>query len=312
MHDPGPVRIAYLVVSHRNPDQVLRLVRVLGEGPAAQVVVRHDQGGSRLPAAEIERAGALALEVDAGFEWGRWSQLQAMLRLLELTAEAVDPDWLLVLSGQDYPLRPLAEIEAGLASSGFDALLGDARQLEIAGLPEPPQDEFFLRYAYRHYALPRATPRVPGRLRRLAYLRECPPPLPPLLGLRRLKTPFRDGFGCFVSSDWLTLRRPALEALLRAAREQPALVRYYRRTWIPTESFYASVLLNDPSLRVADRNRRFLSFQGPLTPHPDTLTSTDLDRLLASDCDFARKFDSELDAAVLDALDERRHSPSPR
>jgi hypothetical protein len=306
------VAVAYLVVSHRNPEQVLRLVRVLREGPSAEVLVRHDQRGSPLPAAEIEAAGGLALDAGGGFEWGRWSQLQTMLRLLEATADAVDPEWVVVLSGQDYPLRPLAQIAAGLEASGVDAMLGGAWRLETERLPPPPEDEFFLRYAYRHFPAPSWAPRVRGGLRRLAYLRECPPPQPPLLGLRRLSTPFRHGLGCFVSSDWLTLRRPALDALLRAAREHRRLVRHYRRSWIPTESFYATVLCNDASLRVAPDNRRFLSFPHELSPHPETLTGADLDRLGGSDCDFARKFDTEIDAAVLDVLDERRHAASPR
>jgi hypothetical protein len=81
---------------------------------------------------------------------------------------------------------------------------------------------------------------------------------------------------------------------------------------IPSESFFATVLLNDRSLRVARDNRRFVSFEAPLTPHPDTLTTADLDRVLASKCDFARKFDAEVDTEVLDALDDRRRSEIPR
>ena len=53
-----------------------------------------------------------------------------------------------------------------------------------------------------------------------------------------------------------------------------------------------------------------ISFAGPGVPHPDVLTSADLGRLLDSDMDFARKFDQERDAEVLDALDERRRSLS--
>jgi len=56
------VRVAYVVLSHRTPEQVLRLVRALREGPAAEVLVRHDQRRSRLAAAEVEAAGAELIE----------------------------------------------------------------------------------------------------------------------------------------------------------------------------------------------------------------------------------------------------------
>jgi Core-2/I-Branching enzyme len=305
------VRIAYVVLSHRNPDQVLRLVAALKEGPAAEVLVRHDERRSHLDEAELERLGARALHDGIEFEWGGWTQLQLLLSCLACAAE-LDPDWLLVLSGQDYPLRPIDEIEAGLAGSEHDAMLGRAWELDTDRLPGPPADEFFLRYAYRHYLAPAGTPRLPRAVRPLAYLREMPPPLRPRLGVRRASLPFDNGFRCYVSADWLTLNRRALGAVLTAARERRRLMRYYRRAAIPSESYFATVLLNDSSLRVARDDRRFISFAAPLTPHPDTLTGADLDRLLASECYFARKFDVETDAEVLDALDERRRSRSPR
>jgi hypothetical protein len=306
------VRVAYVVVSHRSPDQVLRLVAALKEGPGAEVLVRHDPRGPRLHEDALQRLGARTLHDDIVFEWGGWTQLQLLLHCLGQTAEQLDPDWLLVLSGQDYPLRSMAAIEAGLASCELDAMLGHAWELDMGGLPEPPTDDFFLRYAYRHYPAPAGTPRLPRAIRPLAYLRELPPPLRPKLGLRRMTLPFDQDFRCFVSADWLTLNRKAVAAVLEAARERRDLMRYYRRVAIPSESFFATVLLNDRSLRVAHHNRRFVSFPAPLAPHPDTLTSADLDRLLESDCDFARKFDADVDAEVLDALDERRRSPSPR
>lgn len=83
-------------------------------------------------------------------------------------------------------------------------------------------------------------------------------------------------------------------------------MRHFRRVAVPSESFFASVLLGDPSLAVARDHRRFAAFSRPGVPHPDTLTSADLDRILASGADFARKFDTEIDSGVLDRLDERR------
>jgi Core-2/I-Branching enzyme len=311
VHDPV-VRIAYVVVSHRSPDQVLRLVSALKEGPGAEVLVRHDPRREAFDESALEPLGAHALHDDVDFGWGGWTQLVMLLAALERTAELLDPDWVLVLSGQDYPLRPMAAIEDGLAAERQDALLGQAWELDHRRRPEPPKEEFFLRYAYRHYTAPAGTPHLPRRVRSLAYLRERPGPLRPQLGLRRTRLPFDAGFRCFVSADWLTLNRKALQAVLTAARERRELMRYYRRVAIPSESFFATVLLNDDSLSVARDNGRFVWFESPDAPHPKTLTSADLDRVLASGCDFARKFDMDADPDALDALDERRRSRSPR
>jgi Core-2/I-Branching enzyme len=290
------VTVAYIVLSHRNPEQVLRLVRALGEGPAAKVLVRHDPRGQTLASHDIEAAGGETIEDDIESQWGGWAQLRLILACLREAAARHDPDWSLILSGQDYPLRPLADIEADLAASAADARLGSVREVERRR-PAPGHDEFFLRCRYRHYTRPRAMPALPGPIRRLAYARE----LPPLVGVRRLDPA---PLPLFASADWLTLRRPATRVVL-AASEDRRLMRHFRRVAVPSESFFASVILADPSLIVERDNRRFTSF-APRAPHPDTLTTRDYDRLLASGADFARKFDAALDSHVLDLLDERR------
>jgi hypothetical protein len=300
------VKLAYLVVSHRNPRQVLRLVGALTEGPAAHVFVRHDQRQSRLAAADVEQAGGRLIDDGLPVEWGAWSQLHMLLASLERVAGELDPDWLMLLSGQDYPLRPLAQIEQRLASTGHDAYLRDSWQLQTHGLPPPPADEFFLRYAYFHLPAP-ALRWFPRRLRRAVYYRDRPR----RLGIRLPRLPFGEDLRCWVSSDWPTLDRRALQSVLTTKREERRLMRHYRRTVAPAESFFATALMNDPALRVADDDRRFVRFR-PGAPSPDVLTSTDLAELQSSGADFARKFDTGVDARVLDLLDELRRPESPR
>jgi hypothetical protein len=295
--------VAYVVLSHRNPAQVLRLVRALGEGPAARVLVRHDPRGPRLTPAEIEAAGGEAIEDGIEFSWGGWSQAEVILACVREAASRHDPDWVLILSGQDYPLRPLAEIESRLEADGLDGRLGSVREVERRR-PPPGQDEFFLRCHYRHYTRPRAMPDLPRIIRPLVYARE----LPPLVGLRRVR---RAPLPLFASADWLTLGRRGMAAVLAAADDR-RLTRYFRRVGVPSESFFASVLLADPSLRIERDHRRFAPFSQPGAPHPDLLTSRDYDRLLASGADFARKFDADVDSHVLDLLDEHRRPTSGR
>jgi hypothetical protein len=291
------VKVAYVVLSHRNPEQVLRLVRALREGPAARVLVRHDPRGPRLTTGEIEAAGGEAIEDDIEVRWAGWTYLELILACLREAVARHDPDWALILSGQDYPLRPLADIEAELEASVLDGRVGAVREVERRR-PAAGDDEFFLRCRYRHYTRPRAMPDLPRAMRPLAYVRE----LPPLVGLRRLGTP---PLRFFASADWLTLGRRAIAAVLAAAEDR-RLMGYFRRVAVPSESFFASVLLGDPSLAIERDHRRFVPFSRAGAAHPDLLTSRDYDRLLASGADFARKFDATVDSHVLDLLDEHR------
>ena len=244
-------------------------------------------------------------EIDV--EWGEYSHLEMLLGAMALIKRERDPDWLVVISGQDYPLRPAAEIESRLDASTEDAFLGQPWPLATDRMPGPPEDEFFMRYAYRHVRAPMGIPRLPRRLRPLAYARE----LPPRVGVRRARLPFGPHRRCFVSGDWPLLSRRAVGALLRAARADAPLMRYYRRTVAASESFFATVLMNAPGLKVSGDDRRYVRF-APGAANPDVLTRADLPELFASGAQFARKFDAGVDAGVLDALDEHRRSASPR
>jgi hypothetical protein len=297
------VTVAYIVLSHRGPEQVLRLVRALKEGPAARVLVRHDPRGPALHGAELQEAGGEAIEDDIVFEWGGWSQLQLILACLCEAERRHDPDWVLILSGQDYPLRPLAEIEWDLDAVQIDGRLGAVREVE-RHRPPPGEDEFFLRCRYRHYTRPRGMGHLPRALRPLAYARD----LPPLVGLRRLGPP---RLRYHASADWLTLGRRALTATLAAADDR-RLMRHFRRVAVPSESFFATVLLGDRALTIERDHRRFAPFAHEGAPHPETLTARDHDRLLASGADFARKFDAEVDSSILDLLDEHRRGAQGR
>ena len=302
--------VAYVVVSHRNPAQVLRLVSALREGPGAEVVVRHDQRRTPLPRADVEARGGHLLEDGLQVEWGEFSYLRMLLGALEWSLERFEPDWIVVLSGQDYPLRPLAEAERALDATREDAFLGSLWELPLDRRPEPPTEEFFLRYAYRHFAVPSWTPHAPGSLRGLIYTREMPAGLGKRVGVRRARPALRR---CFVSADWITLSARAARLVIEVARKDNRLIRHYRGSIIPSESFFATVLAEQPGLTIAREHHRFVSFAGPGVPHPDVLTGHDLDRLVDSGMHFARKFDMEVDAGVLDALDElRRTRSAPR
>ena len=299
--------LAFLVVSHRNPGQVLRLVRALREGSDTVVLVHHDQRWEPIDPAECAQAGGRLVDYGLPIEWGNAAYAETLLAALAELTEGVDPDWIAVVSGQDYPLRPVEDFERHLAESPHHALLGDLWQLDLAGEPPPPEREFYLRYRYRHYAPPRPVAAVLARLLgSRAYLRELPAGLGLRLGVRPPRHPFGPGLRCHVCSDWLTLERRAVRAVLKFTREQRRVMNHYRRTIIPSESLFATALANHPRMSIGPAPR-LLGFEHG-APHPRTFGAKDLDELLASGKHFARKFDETADPRVLDLLDDARAS----
>jgi hypothetical protein len=314
-------KVVYLICSHNNPEQVIRLATVLRHGsPSSQVVLHHDQTASHLDPARLAGLDRVhLLEDDQHTVGGTFPYLQMILRCTAWVLERLEFDWLVLLSGQDYPIHPIAEIEGFLAGTGHDGFVEGFPVLDPC--PWPP-GEGRRRYYYRYYRVP-----LPARVapaprsapdgsvsEALRDLRNAQPLIsvkrlkdrPGVqVGVRRLRTPFSDRFRCYGGSDWWTLSRSAVESVHRFVRDHPGYVRYYRRVAHPNESFIVTILLNDPELDIDRDNKRFVRFSSPGSPHPEVLTSRDLASLLASKAHFARKFDMTRDASVLDLLDER-------
>jgi hypothetical protein len=281
--------VAYLILSYTHPALVERLVGTLRAGsPGAVIAVHHDD--RRCALGEVD---ALRIEPPSRIEWGHGSQLAAVLRCLRWVRERADFDWLVLLSGQDYPVRPIPQIEAELTAAPVDAFIRHAPVAPVR-LRRGGVDEFARRYGYRW------RPVSSTRLARLD----------PLVQVRRLPSGTYAGFPArlplpvFHGSDWFTLSRRAVETVLAAP---PAVVDHFLHTIIPTEAFVHTVLANSP-LRLANDHRRYAVFEPPSAPSPRVFGVADVDEVLASGADFARKFD---DLAVLDEID-RRLTSAPR
>jgi Core-2/I-Branching enzyme len=298
----------YLIASHTAPDQVLRLASTLRRGsPGAALVLHHDDRRCSIDRAGLRRLGVRLVEPASAPNWGEASLLGMVLRCLRWCLDHTDFDWLTLLSGQDYPLRPIAQIEQSLADSEVDAFI-EAWPCALPALREPV-DEFAGRYFFRWrptrssslWSLARAAPDR-GRLVRTRRL-----PSGPWIGLRAVRSPFGPGLACHRGSDWFTLSRAAAAAVDAFVRKRPEVLRYYRRTLHPTESFIQTILANDASFRVSGDYRRYTVWGAPNQTGPRVLRVDDVDAMLASGCDFARKFDPAVDRAVLDQLDRRVH-----
>jgi hypothetical protein len=326
-------RVVYLITSHRGPGQVVRLVRTLRRGsPRSPIVIHHDQSRSRLEETALEGLDHVYLVPwSITVEWGDFSIVEMNLRAFRWILERMEFDWLVLLSGQDYPIKPLPAIERVLGEASHDGFMETPRLVE--NRVERPQRgfisySFVFRYFYRYLKLPRlsASWRFPPRLRAalsrlerillpriqaFVFLHPMPPGLPLRLGFRRWRTPFDASFRCYKASPWFTLSRRAVELIVHTCRENPRLVRYYRRTVIPDESLFQTVLFNEPSLTFHDDNMIYFEWSDTSSGSPDILTMDALERILASDKHFARKFDADVDVAVLDALDARLASSPP-
>lgn len=286
--------VAWLITSHTLPGQVLRLAGTLRAGsPDAVLALHHNPQDCAVDEAALAELGVLRVLPPTRVTWGDMSQQTMVLRSLSWLLGHADFDWLVLLSGQDYPIRPVAEIERSLAQAGVDGFLHT--------VPVTGGDEFALRYLHhwRRAPVPRAAARLPG-----VQVRTMPSGT--WVGTPARAMPFGPELVCHRGADWFTLSRRAVEHVLRFCARRPDVLRHYARTLIPTESLVHTILANS-SLTLSGDNRRFSRWE-PGAPSPRTLTAADLPAAFASGFDLARKFSGSV---VLDAVDEQLSRAAP-
>ena len=298
--------VAYLIQSHRTVEQIYRLVRTLRSGsPHAVIHVSHDRRGERVSLSALASAGATHVHLDQG-GYGDFTHVQRYLDAARWLGTQPPVEWVTNLTGSDYPLRPLREIEADLAGSQVDGYLEYHDVLGPGGTW--PQRRGVDRYRYQHRRVVRLSDSAARRLRPVMALNRVQPWLRVhvayglTVGFRHPLPVGRSGLRLYGGSAYSTLRWPVVADLLTLSCDRDLLA-LFTRALSPEEAFVQTLLLNETSYVLVNDSRRFYDFSMTRQNHPRTLGVDDVSAALASGADFGRKFDMSRDPTVLDVLD---------
>jgi len=323
--DPKATRthtnVVYFMETHTRPAQVERLVRTITAGnPDAVVLISHDVAGQALDVAGLQARGNVHVLLHQG-NYGDFSHLERYFAAVDwLELNGIEYEWLENLSGQDYPLRPIAEIEDELGATRFDGFLQygpvfpervppEADQ-GIAGYRLAPAFDASMRYDYRHWHLGKAT----NLKHRLMYPLMAFNLVQPwvrvsnsyaTVGVRRRHSVFGPDFHCYGGSFFCTLRAECVRYVRRYAAANPKAVGFFRTVMAPEEIFFHSVLVNAGGFKLSTDYKRYIDWSQVKDTHPKTLGIADAPALLASDAHWARKLDLDKDAEIFDILDQR-------
>lgn len=326
---PNHVRVCYYLQTHRSPEQVARLVAVIKEGsPDSVVLISHDAAGPPLDIGRLEAVPGVYVLVEPG-GYGDFSHLDRYFAAIDwLDEHGISYDWLENITGQDYPLRPIADMEHDLASCNVDGYLlyapvfpervpPGADQGAAPGFRLCAPSDAATRYRYRHWRFGRPTPAKQRWLRPLMALNLIQPWVRVSLayssvGVRRRGTPFGDGFVCYGGWFFCALSAACARYVRDFARDNPGMVALFRTFLAPEEVFLQTVLVNSGRFRFVPDAKFYIDLIASRNGHSKTLGVADLDRMLASGANWARKFDQAHDAEVLDIIDRRIRVSSDR
>jgi Core-2/I-Branching enzyme len=292
--------VGFILLTHNRPHQIIRLVTVLNcmfDYPP--IVCHHDFSKSDLPTETLTKNVSLVHpHLQTG--WGKFSLVEATLHALQLMYESpTSPNWFILLSGADYPIKPAKQILYDLASTPYDVHMNH-EQINYNTYESDWHELCYERYCIVKF-------RVPFLNRKLQLTKRHISLKHPILTASFL--PFSKKFRCFAGSQWFCANRKAAKYLIEFHNERTALAAHYRRldsyTIIPDESYCHTIFCNASHLKVSQNNWRYIdwSTEYPKGTLPKTLQFEDLPKIHASSAHFARKIDINEDVRILNELD---------
>lgn len=289
----GHGTIAVIVLSHRYPRLISRLVSRIAEGSNTMALIHHDPRGEAL---ELRpRSSVVVMPDPVHCPWGRSGILMAVRKSLAWVRTNV-PDfrWALLVSGQDYPIRTMRSIEKDLDVAPYDACL---RHFPLSRSPVNDIDAWQAvtrkRYFYKR--------RIPFTSRSLA------------IQWRKRKPPW-EGAELYAGSLWFNLSAIAVNKVLDSPYDR-ALRQYLRFSPNPDECYLPTLTLaGNPHMAVLNDSLRFICWS-QLGRHPDNVSYRHLSSLTRSNAFFARKIASDAPDSICDlldglALDREKHGPN--
>ena len=315
-------RVCYYIQTHTRPAQVAHLVQTIKQGsPLSTVIITHDERGPALDTAHLESFPGVHVLITPG-GYADFSHVDRYFTAVDwLEENGIEFDWMENLTGQDFPLRPITEIEQVLSTTKSDGFMQytpifpERTPLDVdwgAG-PEFRLCTAFdasLRYDFRSWRIGRPAPAKQRWLRPIMAIDWMQPWVRVSLacstiGIRRRKTIFNSDFICYGGSYFCTLSARCVRYVREFARENPDVVAFFRDTLAPDEVFFHTVLVNSGKFKIIPDSKRYIDFSNSRNNHCKFLGLEDLDAMLSSGAHWARKFDAAKNPEVVEILTQR-------
>jgi hypothetical protein len=224
-----PQKIAYLILAHNVVEQLARLVVHLRPS-AADIFIHVDRKVEISPFERTVGPGVHFIAKRVPVYWGDYSQVEAILQLLEAAlAHPTQYDYLVLLSGTDYPLRSATEIE-----QFFNQKQG-AEFINCVAMPSVTALKPLSRltdYKGRPGLFGWAT----GKARRGLVKHG--------LASKRDYKLHLGSLAPFAGSTWWALTRDACVYIREFVMENPDVMKFYENTFNPDEMVFQTILAN--------------------------------------------------------------------
>ena len=270
------MRIAYLLLVHKNPEQVERLIKLLNGDIYIHIDKKCD-----LEKFQINNPKINYIKERVSINWGGFSMINATLKLINLAKNNYNYDYYVLLSGDDYPIKPLDDLELFLKKH---------RKYSFLEYDKFDDKWQHAKGRYQNLKLFEKTYFINRVLQKALNL---------FINKRNM---YRDMLA-YKGSQWWCLNSESIEYILKYINDNKSILSFFKHTHIPDEMFFQIILLNSPIRdTIINDNLRYILLEDM---HPETLTIDYFKDLIEmKNKFFARKFDVNVDSKILDLLDD--------
>jgi len=273
-------KIAYILLCHKDPEAiVLQAERLTAAGDYVSIHfdARAALGDFRaIRDALTDNPNVTFARPRVRCGWGEWSLVKATLLAVEAAVEAFPrATHFYMLSGDCMPIKSAEYAHAYLDARDVD-FIESFDFFESDWIKTGMKED---RLIYRHFLNERKHKALfyasVNLQRRLGLSRAIPADIQVQIG-----------------SQWWCLRRRTVEWILDLTRKRRDVMRFFRTTWIPDETFFQTLVRHlVPESEIESRTLTFLMFSD--YGMPVTFYNDHYDLLLGQDYLFARKISPE-------------------
>jgi hypothetical protein len=218
------MKIAYLVFAYKNPRLIKREIEALSSESSA-FFVHIDKKSDLSDFSSVRGENVFYVDERIPVYWGEFSGVRAILLLMRNALERAEKfDYLVLLSGSEYPIRSRQYIEKFLIEHKGDEFM------KLAKVPAPGKP--LSRFTTRRYESTKPARRFVSRvLAKFGFAQRDP-----RKWLRNLEL--------YSGRTWWALSGGACDFILRFAEENPQVEEFFTDSFAPEESFFHTIIGN--------------------------------------------------------------------
>lgn len=278
------MRIAHLILAHKNPEQLKRLLKAI-DHPQCDVYIHLDLK------ADENLFNHLAIDGHVYFirnrvnvKWACYSLVQAQLNGMEEIYATGKYAYINVMSAQDFPIE---------SPDNIYQFFVDHSGLEFMSTIQFADDvEWWTESLYRVESYHFQNWNIPGKYRLQSFVNQVLP---------KRKYPLNHTL--VGRSQWFSITTGCARYILDFLKEHPAVVRYFKYVWGADEFIFSTIVFNS-AFQTKTRGSLMYTDWSERKPNPKVLTTKDFETITHSGKFFARKFDMEVDANIFMMLEE--------